>query len=798
MNERIAKLKSNLQLESFPLCIEKFKLITQSLEETEGQPEILRRAKSLARVLDKITIFIEDGELIVGNAASKPMGLEIDHDYGPWSEEEIASLKDEGYTISAEEEAELKVLNSYYKGKSLVGRMGEVLYEDERLWPFMQSGVLFPPWKSREEGSGGGYAQGGLGLAPGFYLMGVDFAKVLNEGLQKIIAEAKEELKVLKFTSANAVKKCYFLKAVIIVLEAIIRFAHRFANLAKEMAAEEANSLRRKELERIAETCLRVLAYPARTFYEALQSFWFIFLLITPSPTAAAGRFDQYMYPFYKRDIEEGRLNDEEALELLQCLRIKDMQLNRISGKLNRQKNEGMAKWHNWTIGGLTPEAEDGTNELSYLILEAAKRCPTPHHTITVRVHEGTPEDFMLKALEVVKTGIGMPAFIGDKSYIEYFIRNGVPLQEARDYIVTGCLDANLPAQSRTASIAMFIVPRVFEITMHNGVDPHTGKQLGPRTGEVEQFTCFDEFMAAFKEQLAYFMRLNAERNNIELCAMKELLPDPVRSSLMSDAIKEGRDVLDRVMPFENGAVMNPVGMINVADSLAAVRKLVFEEKKITMKQLKEALAANWEGEYVEMRQMCLKAPKYGNDDDYVDLIARELYQYWAEVTGTFDTALGGKHLPTAISITAHGPGGALTGATPNGRFAGDVLADGTMSPMRGMDLNGPTAVIKSALKINQDPYQATLLNLKFHPSALKTTEDLRKLSCLIRTYFELGGKHLQFNVVDKETLLDAQKHPENHRDLIVRVAGYSAYFIKLGRAVQDEIIKRTEHQLTV
>lgn len=797
MDGRVEKLRNRLYVERYPLCIEKFRLITESFEMTEGEPEILRRARSLANVLENITIFIEEDELIVGNVASKPMGLEIDHDYGTWSKEEIDSLKQEGYVISTEDEEELESLNRYYKGKSLVGRMGEILYDEERLWSFMQSGIVLPPWKSKGEGSGGGYAQGGMGLGPGFYLLGIDFAQILNYGLNSSIEVAEQELEQLRFTGAGAVKKAYFLKAVLVAQRAIIRFAERFAELAEDLFQEEENPARKKELERIAETCRRVPARPARTFYEAVQFFWFLFLMITPSPTAAAGRFDQYMYSFYRKDIQEDRLTKEEVLELLACLRIKDMQLNRVSGKQNRQKNSGMAKWHNWTIGGVSPEGEDATNELSYLILEAAKLCPTPHHTITVRVHDKTPEDFLLIALEVVKAGIGMPAFIGDKSYIDFFVSNGMPLEDAREYIVTGCLDANIPGKSRTSSIAMFIVPRVLELTLNNGMDPSSGQEIGPRTGEVEDFTSFNDLFEAFKKQLAYFMGLNAERDNIELCAMQELLPDPVRSSFMVNAISEGRDVLDRTMPFENGAVMNPVGMVNVADSLAAIKKVVYEENKVTMPQLKEALIANWQGEANEkIRKMFLEAPKYGNADVYVDQIAGKLYRFWAEMTGTLDTALGGKHLPTAISITAHGPGGALTGATPDGRYAGEVLADGTMSPMRGMDRNGPTAIIKSALKIDQVPYQATLLNMKFHPSALKSSEDLVKLSYLIKTYFNLGGKHIQFNIVDKETLLDAQEHPENHRDLIVRVAGYSAYFVQLGREVQDEIIGRVEHEL--
>jgi pyruvate-formate lyase len=274
------------------------------------------------------------------------------------------------------------------------------------------------------------------------------------------------------------------------------------------------------------------------------------------------------------------------------------------------------------------------------------------------------------------------------------------------------------------------------------------------------------------------------------------LFPDPVRSSLMVDGITEGKDMLDRKMPFENGGVLNPIGMINVADSLTAIKWLVFDEKKITLKELKDALLANWQGEHYDfIRKLCLSAPKYGNDDDYADAMAHDLYQFWADTTVTFDTALGGKHIPTAISITSHAPGGALTSATPDGRYAGECLADGTVSPMRGRDSHGPTSVIMSASKIDQVPYQATLMNMKFHPSALKTMEDLRKLSSLIRTYFGLGGKHMQFNVVTKENLLAAQKQPENYRDLVVRMAGYSAYFVQLGKIVQDEIIARTEHQ---
>jgi pyruvate formate-lyase/glycerol dehydratase family glycyl radical enzyme len=793
-NERIERLRERLFVDQYPLSFQKIRLMTDSLKQTEGEPQILRRAKALANVLDSIPIFIEEGELIVGNGASQPMGVELDCDMAIWPQDEIDALREEGFVASEEDEAELQALNDYWKNSNLVARSGD-LYDDERLWPFLQSGVVLPPWKSRTQGSGGGYAQGGMGLGPGFVLCGYDFARVLNSGLRSIIAEAEAELARTRFAAPDSAGKAYFLRSVILAHEAIIRFANRFAALAAEMEDSESDPQRKAELTRISQTCRRVPDEPARTFREAIQSFWFMFLLTNPQTTAAAGRFDQYMHPFYQRDKAEGRITDDQVLELLQCLRIKDMQLNRTSGRLLRQKNAGLAKWHNWTIGGVTPEGEDATNELTYLILQAALQCPTPHHTITLRVHEGTPEALMLKALEVIKTGIGMPAFVGDKSYVEFLLSHGVPLRTARDYIMTGCLDVNIVGRSRIGPYGMFIVPLVLDIFMHNGVDPNTGLQVGLQTGEPENFSSFEDLIAAFKVQLAHFMDLAADKNNVELAAARDLFPDPVRSSLMDDALTEGKDMLDRTMPFENGAVLNLIGMINVADSLAAIKKLVYDERRVSMSQLKAALAANWQGNgHEELRKEFLAAPKYGNDDDYVDSIAKELHQFWADTASTLDTRLGGKHMPAAISITSQAPGGALTGATPDGRYAGECLADGTMSAMRGRDTHGPTALIKSAAKIDQVPYQSTLMNLKFHPSALKGTEDLRKLSSLIKTYLSLGGKHVQFNVVSKDTLLEAQRHPEEHRDLVVRVAGYSAYFVQLTKAVQDEIINRTEH----
>ena len=792
-NDRLRRLASRLAVDRYPLCIERLKIVFDVLERTAGQPQIWRRAQCLAEVLARLPIFIEPDELIVGQGASQPMGLEIDAEYGEWSPHEIALLKDDGFAMSPEDEAALQALYRRHSPQTLVGAVGEIVGDDPELWPFLRSGIVLPPWKDRREGSGGGYAQSGLGLGPGFYLMGIDFVRVIDHGLNHVVEEAVTELAAERTAPAPDAAKLRYLESVILMLRALVGFSGRYAELADALARREPDPTRRRELEQIAAACRHVPAHPARTFREALQAFWFVFLAINPSPTAAAGRFDQYMYPLYRQDVDAGRLMRDEAVELLACLRIKDMQLNRVSGALNRKKNAGLAKWHNWTLGGQTRDGRDASNELSYLLLDAALAMPVPHHTLTLRVHAGTPDDLMLKALEVVRTGLGLPAFVGDDSYIRYFMRHGVPLEEARDYLITGCLDANLPGRSRTSAIGMFIVPLVLDIFLHDGVDPNTGLQVGPPVGDLGRFDDFDSLLAAFERYLAGFMALAARKNDIELSVLRDLFQDPLRSSLMDGGIAVGRDVLDREMPFENGAVLNPVGMVNVADSFAAIRRVVFEERRCTLGQLKAALDADWQ-DHGALHAACLAAPKFGNGDPAVDALAARLYRFWAETTESLGTLYGAPHKPTAISITSHQPGGALTGATPDGRRAHEILADGTVSPMQGADTRGPTRILGSAMAIDQDPYQATLLNMKLHPSALRTEADLRKLASLIRTYFAEGGKHVQFNVVDRATLLDAQRSPEKHRNLAVRVAGYSAYFVQLGKDMQDEVIRRTEH----
>ncbi len=803
MTDRVKRMKESLRISKYPLCVELFRLANESLEKTGGEPMLLRRSKLHANILDNITIFIEPEDLLCGSGASKPFGLEMQYEYGVWTKDEVESLKSEIYTITPEDEAELYRLNEQFAGNTansnLVETMGKSLGQNGRLWPFMKSGTILPPWKDKTGGSGGGFAMSGYGLGPGFSLVAVDYAKILNEGAKSIIEEAKECLKNLRYESPDIIEKRDFWEGVIIVFEAWVRFANRYADLAEKMATEERDEKRAAELKEMARICRKVPYEPADTFREALQSFWFTFLMCCPSPTTSAGRFDQYMYPFYKKDIDAGIITNDEVLELLEIMRCKCMKINRVSGKANRAKNAGMAKWYNWTIGGVKRDGTDATNELSYLLLEAAQDTHLPHHTVTVRVHKGTPMKLMVKALECVRSGIGMPAFVGDESYINFFAKqsptNCLPLEDARDWCCTGCVDGNVQAQTRTQVACFFIIPQAMDIALHNGYCRYTKEMVGKEVGDVTKMESFEEIKEAVFDEIRHLMRMANERINVEMIAERNLFPDVFRSSLMKDGVKVGKDMFNRRFQFENGAVLGAVGAVNAGNGLYAIKKLIFDEKKYTMAQLMEALDADWEG-YDEMRADFASQPKYGNNIPEVDVFIADMYKLHADTCLSLPCVYGDSLKPNAISISAHQPGGAVTGATPDGRKGGEILADASLSPAHGTDTHGPIAVFQSAMKVDQDPYQGTLMNMKFHPSALKSESDLEKLGSMIQTYLTHGGKHIQFNVVNKEEMVDAKDHPEDHPELIVRVAGYSAYFTRLTPGIQDEVINRMDHDL--
>jgi len=802
MTERVKRLKSRIITNKQRICIEKFKITVKTEKECTGWPAILKRGKTLQNVLEQIPIHIMPDELIVGAPSSQPWALEIDAGLGLWDKSEIDALREDGFEFSEEDEKVLLELNEQFKPFGMYQGANLVVAENDSMDAFARSGMMLAPWKKDKKlGNrvGGGAACSGLGNGPGWNLLCINYNLPLQKGLLAMVEEINKEIQAMEFYESNSYERAVTLNAMRMSLTGLINFAGRYSKLAAEMAETETNEQRKKELLEISEICKRVPAYPARTFREAIQSFWFVFLLMNPAPTPTIGRFDQYMYPFYKADKEAGRITDEEVLELLECLRIRCMELNQQSGKEIRKRTSGGARWINMTIGGVKPDGSDACNELTGLILDAVMDCKTPHHTVTLRVAESTPDSIMLKAVKAQAMGCSMPAFVGDKSYINYFNKpddpdDGLPIEIARDYCMTGCIDGNIPGKTRTMGITMFVAPLALDIFLNDGWDNNIEAQVGHKTGDLDNFKTYDEFYDAFKGEFKYFIQKAAQKLNIESMVFRDLLPDPFRAALMDGGIESGLDIYKRKVDFESSQLLNPVGMVNLAQSLYAIKKLVYERKVVTLSELKKALDANWEG-YEDLRQMCLKLDHYGNGVDEIDDIVAECYNYWCDVADKTPSALGGNFRCSAISVTSHQPGGALVGASPDGRYAKEILCDACASPMRGMDTNGPLAVFRSALKIPQDRFQAMLLNMKIHPSALKTETDMMKLAAAIRGYLCNGGKHVQFIVENQETLKDAKIHPEAHRDLLVRVAGYSTYFVQLTPGLQDEVIARTSHK---
>ena len=794
MTDRIKRMKDNLTTDRFYICTEKYVITIDSYIKNAAMPVVLKRARATADYFDKRTLYVDDDELIVGNVAAKPHGMEASIKSKFWSGEDIEALSD--YFIF--DPKEMEVIRSYDSfwdtvGLSLDNHQG-FFYDDDGLWPFIKSGILCPPWKEKRNGRGNGGAGGGWGLGIGMSFFVPDYEYILKTGISPVVEMAKEKIKTLVYDSDEAIDAKYYLEGVIEALSAMARMYHRYGTVCEE-AAKTASPERAKELLQMADSCHYVADHGARNFRDAMQAYWFYWITVAHG-TSPGGRFDQFMYPYYKQDIENGTLTPDEALEYLECLRIKIMQYGNVTGgAMQRAKWAGAARWHNFLIGGYDRNGKDASNELSKLVLKAAYEVRVPHYTITLRVTEDTPDDLMMEAMKLVKTGIGMPAFVSDKSYIAGLVAQGVAIEDARDYALAGCLDMNLPGKSRINALGMFIVPKVLDITMHNGFCKETGEQVGLKTGEMKDFKTYEDFYNAFTTQLYRFLGFYNQEHNILINAARKTSPDVIHSAFAYQGIESGQDIMYRKMPYEIAGMLNPVGMINVANSLMAIKKVIFEDKAYTMEDMYNAIEANWEG-YEDLRERCLAAPKFGNDIDEVDQIAVQLYKFWADSAKTFKTLYNEAPKVTGISITAHAPGGSYTCATPDGRFYGETLCDGVASPAQGTDKNGPTASLASAMKIDQDAYNAMLLNMKIHPSALKSDDDLRKLGLLVKTYLTNGGKHIQFNVVDNKTLIAAQEKPSEYKELIVRVAGYSTYFTLLTKPVQNELIKRTENIL--
>ncbi len=772
-----------------PISLERAKLLTASWRETEGLPVPIRRARAFERIVTEIPIFIDDDQLLAGNYGSRPMAAEWRPEVTvEWVlkrfEAEIGMMK-----IREEDIPRMKEIAEYWKDKAIdscffryIGKEEEQRYRD-----LDYLGVLIRHL-FQESLHGQGWC------VP-------DYAKAMRKGLLEILAEVEEQIAATPFRDEARRDKRFFLEALTIVIKAAIQYAKRHAELGRKMALTSEGK-RKSELEKMAEICEWVPARPARTFREALQTLWFCNLFMffdTKENGVSPGRVDQYLYPYYKEDLEKGRITREEAIQLLELLRCHYSSYRALMESSLQEKGIGEANWFNCVLGGQTPDGEDATNEMSFLWLEAAMRTRNPHPTLSIRVHENMNDGFAMKAAELSALGLGYPAWFGDRTTIPFLIEQGVTPEEARDYAIAGCTISCVPGKMTPARVFFGNVPKMFELALYNGIDPRTGKQIGPQTGLFEDFNTYDEFYEAYRKQVRHCLEVATADCNRARIYQPSVLPQLFPSILFDDCIKRGLPSNGSGCRYQQGMwYLLPSGPIDVADSLAAIKKCVYEDGSMSKKDLIDGLSANFEGEeYQKVRRTLLAAPKYGNDDDYVDLIAKDVYGMLDEELALLDGGYGTKYVDAPHSVASHGNMGRRVGALPSGRLAGVSLADANMSPCQGMDKKGPTAVILSAGKIDQLPMQGSLLNQKFHPASLKTEDDLRKFLALIKTYLiNLGGKHIQFNVVDRDTLLDAQDNPDKYTSLVVRVAGYSALWVELDRVVQNEIIARSEQSL--
>lgn len=800
MNKRTESLRDTLLSSEPELCPERALLLTAAWRETEGRPILTRRAAGFAAILRGMSIFIHPGELLVGNQASRPRAAPVFPEFAvAWLAREIDDLPTrrlDPFKVRPETKAALLPVIEYWQGKThgdLVRSLTPQLLPKEALASFDVSASCV-----NQTVANFGRTTSGDGHVVASY------ARVIRTGFAGLIEHAQSRSDALDLRRPENLEKKLFHQSVIVNLKAAIAHAERYAALAEHMAAQEADSSRQAELCQIAAVCRRVPASPARTFHEALQFYWFLQLLIqveSDGHSISPGRFDQYVYPYYAADLAAGRLTRAQAQELVECFWLKCFEVNKVREWAVTRFLSGYPMFQTITLGGQTPEGKDATNDLSYIGLEATADLGLPQPTVVVRVHDGSPDEFLLAASRcVLGHGGGMPGFFSDEVAIPALLNVGLPLEDARDWCVMGCSEFQVAGKFNTGTggLCHVNVHKILELALHGGTDSFTGQRPCPGDGDLSTFRSFDELWDAFRRQLRYYLGLVPIMDGITCRAYDALTPTPFLSALIDYRLEIGQDVSTGGGPNYRNLQSLAQGITNVADSLAAVKKLVFEDKRLTGAELLEALRSDFQGPHgEEIRQLLLnRAPKYGNDDDYVDLLAAQVFCEYAREITQHTPPRGGYYGPSIQSLSANVPQGQRVGATPDGRRARSPLADNA-SPSPGADTHGPTAVLKSVAKLDHmRASNGTILNLKFHPSALGGEERLRKFVALIRSFVDLKGLQVQFNVISADVLREAQAHPEQYRNLVVKVAGYSALFSMLDKELQDQIISRTTHYL--
>jgi trans-4-hydroxy-L-proline dehydratase len=785
MTPRIKRLREESLNAVHRISAERALLITEFYQSHRafGDSIPVQRAKAFRYLLENKHIGINDGEWIVGERGPAPKATSTYPEVTVHSLQDLEILNNrEKVWFRVDEEtrkAYETIIIPFWKGKSNRDRIMEAM--DEAWLHAYQAGIFTEFMEQR---------------APGHTVAG---DKIYKKGMLDIISDIEESLDKLNFyDDPGAYDKQEELKAMRIAAEALIVFARRHTEKLEELAETESDELRRAELKEMAQICRNVPAKAPKTFHEALQYYWFVHLGVVielnPWDSFNPGRLDKNLYPFYKKEKEAGMLTKEKATELLQSFWIKfnNHPAPPKVGVTARESNT-YTDFALINLGGIMPDGSDAVNELTYLILDVVEEMRILQPSSMVQLSKKNPDRFIDRAVKIVKTGFGQPSIFNTDAIIQELIRQGKDIVDARNGGASGCVEAGAFGTESYILTGYFNLPKILEITLHNGFDPRTKKQIGLKTGIPESFTSFPDLLEAFRKQVEHFMDIKIKGSNIIEGIFRNHLPTPFLSLIIDDCVARGMDYISGGTRYNTNYIQG-VGIGTLTDSLTALKKQVFEEKIVTMGRFLEALNNNFEGAEDLHYQLVFKTPKYGNDDAYADAALRDVFEIFFNAVDGRISPRGAVYRINLLPTTCHVYFGSVMHASPDGRLAGTPVSEG-ISPVQGADTKGPTAVIKSAAKIDHLRTGGTLLNQKFSPSFFKDDEAIRKLSQLIRSYFRMDGHHIQFNVVDAGILRDAQKHPENYRDLIVRVAGYSDYFNDLGEDLQNEIILRTEHE---
>ena len=784
MNDRIKRLRQQNMDTPTTLSIERALIETAFYKQHYGtMPTAVLRARNFYEICKKKTLYIGDDELIVAERGPVPKAVPTFPELTCHSVEDLHTLDTrelQSYHISQEDiDTYEREVIPYWKGKTQRER---IFNHVSKAWDEAYHAGVFTEFM--EQRAAGHTAMDG---------------KMYHEGLLDVKARIEKKIAELDYIyDPEATDKQQELEAMAISCDAAILFAERHAELAEQMAAKEQNPQRKKELEKIADVCHWVPAHAPRDLWEAIQMYWFVHLGTVTElngwDSMNPGHIDQHLWPFYQKGIEEGTLTREQAKELLCCLWIKfNNQPAPPKVGVTALESGTYNDFTNINIGGVDRNGKSAANELSYIILEIQEELHELQPGLSIHIAENTPDEFLLEGIKVIRQGHGYPSIFNPDTYVQEMVRAGKSLEDAREGGCSGCIEVGAFGKEAYLLTGYLNTPKILEITLNNGVDPETGKQLGLETGDPRSFKTYEELYDAWHRQMVYFVNLKLSVNNYIERMFSLYAPATFLSLYIDDCIEKGKDYYSGGARY-NTTYIQCTGLGTITDCLATLKKHVFEDHRYTMDEMLQAVANNWEGEEKMRQYIRNHTPFFGNDDEYADTIAVRVYDDLVKAIEGRPNTRGGKTQLNMLSTTCHNYFGQVCGATPNGRFAHFAISDGT-SPAHGSDSHGPTAVIKSLGKLDQTKSGGTLLNVRFVPNLLKREEDQKKLASLIRSYFKMGGHHIQFNIIDTATLHDAQQHPEEYRDLLVRVAGYSDYFNDMTEQLQNEIIARTENQ---